>query len=1005
MAAELLHSSGGHQPADDRLYRTAGTPGRIALSEGFYAVLNSLNAAFAAEEAPLTQKFTSYVGTGRQIQSSTTSALIEMYFKSPLSLPEFSIRETLAILARSCLAEMPAENEVRRIIERINSMEGAVCVLNRSGSIVLKSAGWERFASCTHPAAGPESSNFADFIRGLPFIDDQGTSEILSRARDIFLRREEYPEVEIPFKIENKLYKFSAGYIRRADAVIVSTSEICSDCRFYKKDPQRSAVMRHRQPKHAEAEDLSLIIRLANAVESSPYSVMITDENLIIEYVNEHFVKATGYSKQEVIGRKARDTDYSAGSPDILSELKDSGVWIGEFFNRRKDGSRFWEYASISRLRSDTEDSVYYIKNAADITPFKKTEKLLKEAVERTERANQAKSNFLANMSHEIRTPMNSIVGFLKMLEETQLTAVQKQYIRYVQNSADTLLQIINDILDFSKLDSDELSIDPHPFDPHAEFEKEIEVFQSLAVEKKIRLTSFIDPEMPASITGDALRIRQVLNNLISNGIKFTHEGGEVLSEIELVHRDNNRCRILFSVSDTGIGLSDSEQENLFSAFKQADASISRKYGGTGLGLSISQKLIGLMGGKISLKSEKDVGTRMSFSLDFSADAEAVKSDMHNSSDKKIILITGDAVPDNQELIISKYLNYYDHEFSIISDPAEISGFPKDSILIYSASDHSEENLISILAQLNGRPLILISSYEHLHRIKQEAGNSVFYIIEPFTMGKLKEAVLVSSGRETGRSDQKHTRKRFSGRVLVAEDNEMNQKLISLLLMNRSIEADIVSEGKSAVEAALKNSYDLLILDINMPEKDGISTMKEIREYETKEMHRHTPVIALTARAIMGDREFLIEQGFDSYISKPIETDELDDVLQKYLQLTGLSEERPEDASETETVSHHAREVSEALGISMEIIEGLIFEFLEKSKGYISELEEEIGRHDSDRIADTAHKFKGIAANLRFDRIRDILERIELDSKNNAVSDFTPFLKKLKEALSKIRTE
>jgi hypothetical protein len=420
---------------------------------------------------------------------------------------------------------------------------------------------------------------------------------------------------------------------------------------------------------------------------------------------------------------------------------------------------------------------------------------------------------------------MNSIIGFLKMLESSDLNKSQKEYINYVQISAETLLRIINDILDFSKLESNKLSIDIHPFDPMDEFEKEVEVFQSMAISNNVHLLSHIDPRLPAEIKGDSFRIRQVLNNFISNSIKFTPEGGDIIVSIELSRRDEKSCCILFSVSDTGIGIPEHEKINIFKSFYQTDTSTTRKYGGTGLGLAISQSLIHLMGGTIDFTSVENLGSRFFFELDFGISRERQYPDVLNISGREIILLAQERILSLQELLIVNYLHFVDRNFSICDFGEDIPPSGQKRIYLFVYKTSLRHRLESILGKLGDDRIIIITSYNHYDSISDMDHRIGSIIIEPLTMRKLLEAINEIAGAP---SEKKGTvdsssppGKKYMAQALIAEDNDLNQKLVSILLEERGIDVDVASNGQEAVDSFRKRDYDIIFMDINMPFKDG----------------------------------------------------------------------------------------------------------------------------------------------------------------------------------------
>ncbi len=329
------------------------------------------------------------------------------------------------------------------------------------------------------------------------------------------------------------------------------------------------------------------------------------------------FESISGYSREEALGKNPRILKTDHHHPDVYKELwqriSSGSVWRGEFYNKRKDGSCYWENAVISPVKDSEGKIINYLAIKEDITSRKITEEKLEAAKVEAEAASRYKSEFLANMSHEIRTPLNAILGFNQILLAEEDDPDKAQKLEIIRRSGETLLGLINDILDLAKIESGKLEIEELPFKPHQEFSSIAELFYQKATEKNIQLIYFIDPELPVKVRGDYLRIKQVLLNLLSNSLKFTPAGGRIYVEIIKSRGTDSTCRLLFSVTDTGIGIPQDKKELIFEAFSQADTSITRKFGGTGLGLTISINLVKQMGGILQMESEEGKGSRFYF--------------------------------------------------------------------------------------------------------------------------------------------------------------------------------------------------------------------------------------------------------------------------------------------------------------------------------------------------------------------------------------------------------
>ena len=613
-----------------------------------------------------------------------------------------------------------------------------------------------------------------------------------------------------------------------------------------------------------------------------------------------------------------------------------------------------------------------YIVNLYDITE-------LEDAINRAYASEQAKSQFLSNMSHEIRTPLNGILGFTDILLKKDLNEDIRKYINIIHKSGETLLNIVNDILDFSKIESGELSLYETDSNLFEETEASISTFAFLAKQKHIEYSTYINPNMPKLLKCDSQRIKQVLNNLISNAMKFTPEGGNVWVNIDIVKQTDSEAYIKFSVKDSGIGIPKEKIATIFKPFSQADNSISRRFGGTGLGLAISNRYIEMMGSKIEVKSEEGKGSEFYFTLKLpiSDKQKAIEeSDNKNRIDNLNIslLYSKDNIVCNANKNISMYLDNWNIDYIKIDTLEAIN--ENSNVVIICSKLFDKEKCIHLLDSFEKLHIIYIEGPEDDFNCTHEK----FHLVEqPITASSLFDTLIglihqKNSYKTENSSSHDSTTKHFKGNVLIAEDNETNQMLISVLLDERGLNYKIVNNGQEAIDEVSKNDiYDLILMDINMPVLDGVKATKILRENGYKK-----PIVSLSANVIEADRKSFIEAGIDSTLNKPIIPEELDQTLNRYLS----SKSKREKKEDIEFDRVDVDLISNSLSIkNRDIILRLLKTFVSSAKDILNRLNED----GLDK--DLAHKIKGMAGNLRFNNLYKFSSKVENDLINGNFND------------------
>ncbi len=662
-----------------------------------------------------------------------------------------------------------------------------------------------------------------------------------------------------------------------------------------------SAILRHdvRRRRRAEQALSSSEQRFRLLFEHNLAAVFITSIEGVVLDCNQAFVNAVGgYFRQQIIGRLATDFYHQAPDRDaFVKALHKDGRVIGrEVCLRRRDGTLIWGLISAALIPPDAASSSPLIQGTLiDVSNQKRTEEALLSAKEAAEAANRSKNDFLANISHEIRTPMNGIIGMTELTLDTELNDEQREYLLAVRSSSHAMMSVINDILDFSKIDAHKLDLEKIEFSLKDCVGECLKTIASRAHEKGLEISVDIRPNLPDAIVGDPGRLRQVLLNLVGNAIKFT-DFGDVVVYVGADARTEQSVTLHFRVVDTGIGIPRDKQQMIFEAFRQADSSSTRKYGGTGLGLSICSQLVGLMGGRIWVESEEGRGSTFHFTMVSDVPlwphlkASAAPPEVLHGM--KVLVVDDNAT--NRRLLEETLKRWGAVPTSAVSGPAalaaidaaSIKGKPFSMILL----DHQMPGMdgFVVAEKIRQQPKAVSATIMMLSSGGQRGDASrcqtlgiTAYLFKPFKQSELLDAILIALNNPlaTAPKPQLITRHALRERrpplsVLVAEDNLVNQRLAVRLLEKRGHSVVVATDGQKALAALDQQRFDVVMMDIQMPEVDGFQATAAIRERE-KLTGKHLRIIAMTAHAMEGDREKCLAAGMDGYIPKPIQAGEM----------------------------------------------------------------------------------------------------------------------------------
>jgi len=761
-----------------------------------------------------------------------------------------------------------------------------------------------------------------------------------------------------------------------------------------------------------EAEDSRALY--SSLVENLPVHVLRKDREGRFTFANQSFCDLLGRPLASILGK----TDFDFYPPQLARKYREDDVRVlatGELLDTVEENKKDGQTRYVQVMKSPVRDADGSIVGEQvifwDVTDRKQAEEQLQIAKRAAEVASQAKSDFLATMSHEIRTPMNGILGMIDLLLNSQPTAQQRMYLNLASQSAETLLRLLNDILDFSKIEAGKLELEAAPFALRDTLGDTLRTLAGRASEKGLELTYHIPPDIPDGLIGDPGRLCQIVVNLVGNAIKFT-EQGEIAVTVSQESLTADRVLLHFSVRDTGPGIPPDKHAMIFETFRQADSSMSRRYGGTGLGLAISRRLVELMNGRISVQSEVGKGSTFHFTTALSLQKEG----RAKPATAKLATLQGLrvlVVDDNEtnRLILAEMLsNWHMRPTAVGSGTAALAQMKQ---AVNTGQPFRLALLDAMMPQMDGwalaeqirrtprlaeTPVIMLSS-------AGRTGGNARCLIKPVKQSELLDSIMATLGVATAEEPAPQAIAQVGPghcplHLLLAEDGLVNQKVAVSLLEQRGHRVTVANNGAEALTALGRDSFDIVLMDVQMPTMDGFEATARIRRQE-EQTGLHIPIIAMTAHALKGDRERCLAAGMDGYIAKPIRARELYDLVESMV--AGARGARPQGPDNTEEEAIDRARLLGYTGASVETLKELVELFAVECPKLMGRIHDAVTQNDASELQRAAHTLKGSLQIFGVARPVEAALRLETLGRNGDLADAEEAWSVLEKEIERLR--